>query len=206
MKISWLLALFIGVFSPQVLAADGNLFSAEFAPVVELVVGIGYLMDILLVISGLLYFKKNSENPQQFTIQTATWTLVSGVLLLSSAWVYSTLQQTVIPTSGQWSTDSSVLAIDRQLADEVGNVGNSYLGNMLPESTAMLLLGFVYIVGLIAFIRGIYLLKNVGSMDQNSGGTAKALTHMVGGFVTMNILEFSCLVGNTLGISMLCAG
>jgi hypothetical protein len=126
--------------------------------------------------------------------------------LLSSAWLYSTIQQTIIPTNGGWGTDSSLLAIDRQMADEVANVGSSYLGNMMPESTAMLLLGFVYIVGLIAFVRGIWLLKNVGSMDQNSGGTAKALTHLLGGFVTMNIMEFSCLVGTTLGISMLCAG
>lgn len=185
---------------------SGNLFATQFAPLVDLVIGIGYVMGILLVISGLLYFKKNSENPQQFTIQTATWTLLSGVLLLSSAWVYSMLQQTIIPSSGDWGTDSSVLAIDRQLADEVGEVGQSYLGTMMPESTAVLLLGFVYVVGLIAFVRGIYLLKNVGSMDQNSGGTAKALTHMLGGFVTMNIMDFSCLVGNTLGISMLCGG
>lgn len=186
--------------------ADASLMRSEFAPLVELIVGIGYLMGILLIVSGLLYFKKNSENPQQFPIQTATWTLISGVLLLSSAWLYSTIQQTVIPSSGEWSTDASVLAIDRQLADEMGNVGNSYLGTMLPESTAVLLLGFVYIVGLIAFTRGIYLLKNVGSMDQNSGGTAKALTHIGGGFVTMNIMDFSCLIGNTLGISMLCGG
>lgn len=179
---------------------------SQIKPMVALVVSIGYLIGLVLFITGLYGFKKHSENPQQFTIAYCVMNMATGILLLLSGYFYSSLKSSTIDQG--WSFDGeSALSIDNAALADVGSMSNSLLGQYLPEQTIAMLIGFVYLVGLIAFIKGIYMLKNVGSVNSgHEGGIGKALTHMAGGLVSMNIVQFSCIMGNATGISMLCIG
>jgi hypothetical protein len=64
----------------------------------------------------------------------------------------------------------------------------------------------VFVFGLIGFLRGIYMLKDLGlgGHGQKEASVGKALTHIIGGALAMNITEFSCVIAYTIGHNMIC--
>jgi hypothetical protein len=60
-------------------------------------------------------------------------------------------------------------------------------------------LNFVQLVGLIAFIRGVWLLKAHG--ENKDGAMGRALTHLFGGAAAMNIVWTVTVLANTFGAS-----
>ncbi|MBP4081433.1 hypothetical protein [Aeromonas sp. MrichA-1] len=197
-------AIAMTLFSGFALADDTA--SSIVNPVAELFVSIGYLVGLILFVLGLYGFKKNSESPQQYPMSYCIANLTTGTLLLLSGYFYGVVRNTAV--NDGWSYDnSSALALDKTALANSGNITNSFLGQYLPVHTVELLIGFIYLVGLLAFLKGIYMLKSVGSASNNgSDGIGKALTHICGGVVSMNILSFSCLVSSIIGVSMICLG
>lgn len=162
------------------------------------------VVGIALFFNGLYGVYKRTEDPNRYTIGFCVANCLAGALLLISATAYSWTVNSA--TSVDWANDSSMLAVGSKLNDDFQSAQSGFLGAYLPEQSFKTLMGFVYLVGLVGYLRGLYLLKNIGQMDNGqSGGFYKALWHILGGVAVMNILKVGCFVSWLLGISMLCA-
>ena len=162
-------------------------------------------MGLCTFVLGLYGFKKHSEAPQQYTIAYCVANLGTGTLLLLSGYFYGVVIGTAVDTGFDYD-NSSALALDQTALGSGADLANSFLGKYLPVHTVEMLIGFVYLVGLLAFLKGIYMLKNAGSTGNHNDGISKALIHIVGGVVSMNISAFSCIISSIFGVSMLCLG
>ena len=174
--------------------------------VLGLIVSLAYLSGLCMALSGLYMFRRASKGEPGATNREAAQLFLVGCLLLILPTVYSVIKATTIDPS--WSGDGlNALAIDENI-DVDGINGGSFFGKYIPAESMRLLVGFVYIIGLLAFVRGVALLRHLGlaSSAHNQGGAKKPLTHMAGGVLVMNITTVGCWVFNAIGISMLCGG
>lgn len=187
-------------------AADGYIGTEEGVLVVAtLLVSIANLLGIILFVSGVYSIYKHGENPNQYPRGKSIATILAGTLLISAASAYAWTVNT--GSTVEWASDKSMLAVGQHLDDSLEIDDESLLGRYVPKSTRTALFGFIYLIGLIGFLRGLYLLKDVGQVDNGSkGGFAQAFWHIAGGSMTMNILKVGCFLSWLLGISMLCSG
>lgn len=183
---------------PGVLGTSDGLDS-----IVALLVQGALVIGMTLVVHGLISVYKRAESPQQYPIGYCVANIVSGTLMIIANQAY---RWTVNTGAGvNWASDSSMLSAGGRLRDDVAATSGSLLSEYLPPEAMATLMGFIYIAGLIGFLKGLYLLKNVGKMDnQQEGGFAKAFWHMVGGAACMNIVKVGCFIGYFLGFTSLC--
>ena len=68
------------------------------------------------------------------------------------------------------------------------------------ENTLAVILTFVSLVGLWAVMRGIWLIYQMGKSGQSSreASWGKAITHIVGGFLAITLVQFSTSLRNEL--------
>jgi hypothetical protein len=168
----------------------------------SLVVAAGFLIGLCLFLWGVYGFKKHTESPQQFTIGMCTGQFLVGCMLMSSSYIYTQAATTLtISVSG---SSRSVLSVDN--ADQASaSTGSTFLSDAFTTESKNLIIGFVFLIGVIAFLRGLYLMKDFGSRQNNgSSATAMSLFHVVGGIICMNILYFSCLFAEVFSIPYIC--
>ena len=67
------------------------------------------------------------------------------------------------------------------------------------SDTLGLLGNITQFVGYVAFIRGWILLLRIGEQGSQPGAFAKAVTHIVGGLVAINIFGTVAVIQNTIG-------
>ena len=198
-----LLIALIGIF-PGTASAEGFLGTSEGIGIIaQFISNVGTAVGLVLFFHGLYSFYSRGENPQRFPVSYCLSTLLAGTFLLISSTVYAWSVNSVSPVA--WATDSSMLAIGSNVNEDATAIQNSFLGRYIPQQSFTTLMGFIYIAGLIGFIRGLYLFKNVGQMDnQQEGGFSKASWHVAGGCALMNIILVSCFIGWLSGIPYLC--
>lgn len=178
-------------------------YSTIFGPISELVISIAYLIGFILIFAGIHGVKKHGQNPQHYTANYCIANFLTGSALLSIGFIYGVVKVSTIDPS--WTETANPLALSSHTAIAIGSVSQSFLGEYLPEKTIGMIVGFIYLVGLVSFIKGVFLLKNVGSVNNGQeGGIGKALTHMFGGVISMNIVDFGCIIGDTIGLPMMC--
>lgn len=167
----------------------------------SLVVAIGFLVGLCLFLWAIYGFKKHSESPQQHTIASCAGQLIVGCLLLSSSYIYNQAASTLtIPGSDS----RSALSIDNAGQADSGP-GSNFLSSAFTAESKNLIISFVFLIGVIAFLRGLYLLKDFGQRQGNgSSATAMSLFHIVGGIMCMNILYFSCMFAKVFSIPYIC--
>ena len=198
--------------NPQTLQAleaalSANLSGADKKTQLNIVVValriVAFLMGIVLFSSSLLRIKKNAENPNNYSIANAIWMLIAGTLLISLGTFYSVISETLNPSFQGVST--SILSVNEHIKGfEAKKVGIGGFSAFVPTETGQTILAFVYLVGMISFVRGIYLLKEMGTPKGDQQGIGQAVTHIIGGALAMNILQFSCILGSFLGTDMIC--
>jgi len=191
---------------PGLAFANGDFVEREVIPWNELIVSAAAMVGVFMFIIGLYSVKQNAFSPQQNPLSSAFSKMFAGLALISAGPMYAFLNNSTMSDSLNVD-DRSVLSVSSStLMGDVSSSANSWLGEHLPQATIEAIMGFVYLAGLFAFIKGLYLLKNVAGQNQSQaeGGFGRSLTHIFGGFVTMNITTFSCMIGGTLGISMMC--
>lgn len=171
---------------------------------VTLAIQVAYLLGAILFIMGLWGFKKAGENAAQYPVMKNVMTLVAGALLLSISTFYNIASETI--SSDFSGSSKSILEVNPHIADLKISAKNTF-SSFIPAESAKAILAFVYMVGLFSFIKGIYMMKDIGGSQmggQNGGSAGKCITHIIGGVLAMNITKFSCMVGSFLGSDKLC--
>ena len=144
-----------------------------------------FILGLVFIFKGLVKLKllgeQRSMMSQHGSLKAPLLYLLIGALLL---YLPSTL---LISTSTFWTTPCS------------------YCYPTTPDSAFTPFFKVVYavvnFVGLIAFVRGLVILSHTGEQSQQ-GAFAKAMTHIIGGILCMNIGTLVQTIFTTLGIKL----
>lgn len=179
-------------------------YLTDFTTIGNAVISFAMLIGLALVIFALLKFKKHSENPVQNTISSALLTFVSGLLLVSTRFLLDAFSNQLFGSSviENGAGQGNYLSVG-YTAESV--YANSTTGSPINNATTIVFVGFAMLVGLFYFVKGIFLLHEMGGSGANSVQTRnKAIWHIVGGALAFNVTQFTCALSNTLGFSGFC--
>ena len=166
-----------------------------------LVVSACYLIGIITFIYGIMGFKRNAQNPQQYPLASCFSSVVTGSLLLSMPLVYGILKRSSVDP--KWTDSRDSLALAPHMKD-IGKLKSTFIGRFMPPETAEAIFGFIYFIGLLSFSKGIIKLKNVGTIQGGHGALGSAFMHIIGGVVVMNISKVTCIVAESISMPALC--
>lgn len=160
-------------------------------PVSQLVTGSAYLIGIILVFKAFYHLKVYGEARTMMSSQTSiktpvTYMIVGAVFLWLPTAFYSIL-------ATGYGGGARILSYDEWVgASNLTRQGRVVMGAIFR---------LVQIIGLIAFIRGwMYISKGADKGAQAQ--TGKALTHIVGGILGMNIVWTANVLQATVGVDL----
>lgn len=164
-----------------------NLVGDIYGPMTKMVVAFGYLGGIVFFVIGILRLTKRMEDGPRGPGGIGTiMCFIAGSALFSSGKMLAMISTTLFGDA-----TAGGLAIKANLVDE----GAAEINNVIRG-----ILAFTSLVGVIAFIRGWFVLKSFADGNQ-SATLAQGLTFILGGAVAVNLGDFVRVLSNTLGIT-----
>lgn len=170
----------------SIISAEGMLenLANQIPYAMRMITAIAYVIGMYLIIYGVVQLKHFGESrtmgSQDNGLMKPIAYLVVGSLLL------------YLPTSVQvgmstfWGTPSPISYVS----------GTDQWTQFINDCFLV-----VELFGTIAFIRGLLMLTSVGGQGGQPGTLSKALTHIIGGLLCINVYQFMQMIMNTLGIS-----
>lgn len=192
------LALLALAAGPVAAADAATMFEnlSEFGPAIAKMLTDGaFVVGVFLIAAGLLALPRVEKG--QATLKAVAYRVLVGSALCSVGAALSAMSG----TTGIGGGEASILA--GKYAELVGGGGNKWCGAMKGVFV------FVSLVGLIAFLRGLLLLKAHGEGTQGAS-IGRAATHLVGGSLAINITATATMLMNSFGVTaigaVLCIG
>lgn len=186
--VRYLLLNLLFISSAATATATSEVFErlgSHMSPWWETIIIFGYLLGFCLLVSGLV--KAGSSGRQGGTsagIKAGIYGLVSGTLLLN-----------LIPFIGVLGT--SILATDANTTlSGLSYTPPTSASNVVSSAYIRFAVYLIMIVGLIGVIKGISIFNSSQEAGKPLG---EAFTHVIGGTIAINIIEFAKIVGFTMG-------
>ena len=160
--------------------------SQSYPPIVRLLQAGSYFTGMALISKAIFNLKQYGE----MRVMMSAHTDIRGPLVLIFVgamllFLPTTMDVLLLSTFG----DSSILAYD---------VSSSVVGGQLLLD----ILNFIRIVGFIAFVRGWWIMTALGSSHAPPGTLTKALVHLVGGILAINIVGTMKIIAGTFGLDI----
>lgn len=168
-----------------------NFATNAAGPLTLLVAGVCVVIGIILVASAVIGMTKQGTPQARETAGQITAKFIAGICLVNSFWMINLLSETLGlggPMNGGWDGVNSLLSYG---GGNSGNAATDYASKIVG-------LAFIALIpfGLIAFARGILIIKNsLGGNQQASIGSGA--THMIGGVALVNAHAAACLAITT---------
>jgi hypothetical protein len=204
----YIAVFFLLLFSSSASAVEYTAVLAEFKVYTDFAINVGRLIGFILFGMSWYSLKKNADNPNQYPLSTVLWGMISGLFLQIAGVLYSAFYNSFMGESQ--ALDNSFLALDIAAINQMSGVAtgtNSILGKMVPPETMSMVIGILYFIGVLSFLKGIYLVKDVGQQNNMGDGKSaggKAIVHMVAGFIAMHITKFGCALEASFGFGLMC--
>ncbi len=177
-------------------ALDGNYVIQQLNSLMQVFGSLSTVVGIALAGIGIYMFYGRHKNPAQYPISRCIFTVLSGTLLITFSEAYSVLKASTIDPAGFAGGARNILAVDQNALNNLNQAGGAgILGRMMPANMALMVVGWCYIIGLGAFLRGLYLIKEIGN-PQSQHGAGKTITHLLGGVFLMNLTESACILAS----------
>lgn len=192
--------------------ADGGVdVAANIAVLFDLAGFVAGVIGVFLIAGGLYgLYTWAKTNGQGKSPGSAVLSMLIGTILASVGWFYQLMKGSFVGSSseGVSITDSGQynIALDQAALQAAQSISSNSFGKFIPESTLKAVLAFVFFVGFVAFISGVFSLKDVGDNRGSQHPILSPIVKIVGGVICMNITWFSCMISGTLGIAALCSG
>ena len=155
-----------------------------------LVYTLAVLAGIVMCVWGVFKAKEAHESHgQRGTYRQAAYIIVSGVMLINASLALGIWSETLLGTPQE--PTANVLSYDSKAATAAE----------LSKQTLIAIIAFVQFVGLLAFVRGWFILPRIGERPDDTLG--KALTHIIGGVLAVNVVTFAKITAFTFGIAAL---
>lgn len=160
----------------------------------KLIVAISYISGVALAVRGIMMYRifanQTFGSQQRGEIAGPLVFLVVGVILIYFPSTITTSNLTVFGVP-EISHTSELLNYD--------GVQNSYTRWIKVK---WLILKYLSLIGLIAFLRGWIILSKMGHSGSQPGSVGKGLTHVVGGILLINIVQTVQILAKTLGFTI----
>lgn len=173
----------------------GEKLACEWGFAIDIAVLFAYFLATLLTATSLLMLWNRTQNPNMARMSTVILTFISAGFMFSLGNSLELAQSTIFTNKpvGLSEYSSTISGIN-------GSDGKGITA--LTAGNAKALIGVIMLIGIIYFIRGLYLLSRIGA-DQNVT-QSKVFAHIFGGAACFNILSVSCGFASFFNISALC--
>lgn len=166
-----------------------NNLSTQLPEVLKLIVAISYVTGVWFVCLSIMKLKAYGQQ----TVMMSTHANFTGPLIYLLAGVILIYFPTMVDTSVYtfWAYDTS--SSDFMVYPEGNDL--DWGGILNP------IIAIVRIVGYIAFFRGWVIMAKVGTPGTPPGTFSKAMGHIIGGILAINILGTWEVISSTLGLA-----
>lgn len=166
---------------------------AAFSSLMYMVSAISYIMGIGFMAKALMKLKSFGHSITQMS-QHSEMAPVLVLMGVGAALLYlpSTIDVGLLTIYG-----SSSLGNSTEILDYTSGIGLSEKWNLYSE----VLVDYMKLIGLIAFIRGWAILSKVGQQGGQPGTVGKGLTHVIGGILLINIVDTVHVLATTFGFT-----
>lgn len=176
------------------------------ANAVQFIVSIGFMIGVVMIGVGIFTLKRTADNPSQYPLGNAMATIGAGTLLLVSESLYQILYVTGFGSTEGMSSVSPLapgpLVVDAMASGTGFGAG---VAQYIPDATASAVTGGIYVIGVIAYIRGVYKLRHAGVERPGvDHPVSSAFLHIFGGFLLINMNTAGCWIAELLGFGMVC--
>lgn len=182
------LSIFSSQASAETLLDMAVNFSSSYGSIANFVTAVTFVIGVGLVFASLINWAKVSDGSDREGLKKPISQFFIGVLLLNLMSTISIFASTI----GITENPNILTAGTSGTATNVGAMTAGYMGAIL---------GFVQIVGFIAFARGMLILHSF-NIGQEREGMSRALTHLFGGTMAINIKWTVGVLANTFAPSM----
>lgn len=171
-----------------------NFVANIYDPMFLLLSIIAFTIGIFLIVKGMLKAAKTGTDPRVSAPHVIAAYLIVGGILASTAPMLDTMLQSLFASSAI----DPVKNFDLKWAAAAAGTGSMDAAN----NAARAVLGFVQIIGGIAFIRGFLVMKNAVE-GSGQATVAAGLTHIIGGTMAINIVAMLKVIDKTFGTGLL---
>lgn len=163
-------------------------------PLVFLISMVAFLAGTIFMMRGLQKATKYGADPRANSLTAILSNIIFGALLFTIGQTLDIVMATLFGSSDLATFDAMGSAIDNMFA----SAGDT------TQMKAALRAAFTFfqLIGMIAFVRGLLVLKAHAEGDSQKTVT-QGLTHIVGGAMAINIYQFLQMVNDTFGFGLL---
>lgn len=167
-----------------------DLVSNIAQPMSNIVMGFAYFAGAVLTVVGIVRLTKSAqEGPRGPSGLGTMATFVTAAMLLSASQVLGAFTVTIFGGNPKMFVYADIFGLPGVPTDQAENVIRA-------------ILGFMAIVGMISFVRGLFVLR--GFAEGNSQMTLMGgLSHIIAGVIAVNLGQFINMVETTLGVSLM---
>ncbi len=182
----------IGLQTPSSISIDTALanLSNAFDNIKGLILAISYIIGLALLVRGVMMYKaiatQTMASAQRGEFAGPLVHIVVGSIMIYYPSTLSTAMFTVFGT-GTSTPASSLLGY------------SSLTGAEQWQKFGTVLVDYVYLVGLVAFMRGWVILSKMGHAGSQPGSMGKGIIHVVGGILLINVVDTANIIMSTFG-------
>ncbi len=167
-----------------------NFVSNIFEPIVALIGALAVIFGGIMIFYNMVKLSKLGVDGKAQTLTPILGSLVIGAMLMAAGQTLSVSLTTLF--------GGDDIATYTSIAYEPGGSFDMTRFNRAMKAV----FAFLYIIGLISFVRGFFILKNAieGNAQQTKG---QAFTHIIGGTLLVNMPGFIQVIEQTTGIDII---
>jgi hypothetical protein len=175
-----------------------NLVGNITGPFISLISVIAYVMGILFIMRGLLRGAKYGSDPRAASTPHIMAYLIIGAMLIVAGQSAGDVLGSLFGVGTSDVIDYNTNATSRVMGwTAVAQLGNQNFANVIAAA-----LTFFQLIGILAFVRGLYIVKNAIE-GAGQATVVQGFTHIVGGVLAINIYTILEVIDQTFGTNLL---
>jgi intracellular multiplication protein IcmC len=157
-------------------------------PLITIASVVAFLAGLVMVITGLMKASKAGKDPQAHNPKVVLANIGFGSILMVIGENLRVFLESLFGTRDVTAPSELAWTLPEDVSEQFADAISAALY-------------FVQVIGAIAFVRGFLILKKVVEGTTNDP-LAKALTHIIGGAIAVNIAAFLRIMDNTFGTAL----
>ncbi|EKP0310303.1 hypothetical protein ACTG16_23870 [Aeromonas sp. 23P] len=174
----------------------GEQLACNWGIAIDIAIYFSYFLSTVLLITSLMMWWSRTQNPNGIRVSAIVLTFISAGFMLSLSSSLELAQSTIFTNEPVGLFEYS------RTIEKVGTSGSTGGITALTASNAKAMIGLIMLIGVVYFIKGIYLISKL-TVDQQVT-KSKVAAHILGGSACFNILNVSCGLLSFINISSIC--
>lgn len=192
-----------------------NFMADSGGPLMVMVIVMAFISGMFFISASIIGLIQNASGQhQQKTLSALLMRFGAGAMLINFAAVFAVIDTTLLGTGdiAQFSVEgcsslsykNDPLYTIKTQSERAVECINGVRKDASPEAYAAATINAIYVFlipfGALSMLSGTWILANIGN-GKSQLGYKHAFTRIIAGAILINLASYSCLLGNTLGIS-----